>query len=120
MHAALCSLLLAACTILAVLDHTQAKPFFFGDLARPNYGNFHDEDLAVFKASRSKRSFDRLDASPFGFSAYARSFYGEQRQPYAPRAAPEAEEASFSAIFGGTEVPRKRLRYNLSDGYLFG
>lgn len=101
-------------TMLVALDFTVAMPLVFDQESSSSLS--HGQQSAVFKPLRAKRSFDRLDSSPFGFSAYARAFIGDQRLAYAQAA---TRISGFDAV-NFNEVPKRRMRYNFSDGYLFG
>lgn len=66
------------------------------------------------KPVRSKRSFDRLDASPFGFAASARAFLDADSVNEGPAVIKTRSLETLPVI------PKRRLRYQLNDGYLFG
>lgn len=69
----------------------------------------------MVNVGRSKRSFDRLDSSPFGFASAARGFMDIDRLKKA-----EATIVKTSSLETLPAIPRKRLFYRLNDGYLFG
>ncbi|KAH7720636.1 hypothetical protein AAVH_11843 [Aphelenchoides avenae] len=108
MNVALCRLLLLfgiAATLVeaAILAGNRPMLFTADDDALK-------EGSALPSTLRPKRSFDRLDSSPFGFSASVRAIM-DGEPPILPRAVEE-----HPPLFR----PRKRLFYHLSDGYLFG
>ncbi|KAH7698360.1 hypothetical protein AAVH_11842 [Aphelenchoides avenae] len=105
-------LLLVALVFSLVVDNAEAKPYL---LIVDEESDEPALEPFVVNAGRAKRSFDRLDSSPFGFAATARGFIDIDRLKKA-----EATIVKTSSLETLPAIPRKRLFYRLNDGYLFG